>query len=40
MEKVLIDTNVILIRNLKDFSKSEIGVLTPESYVKSIIAKR
>ena len=30
--------DVILTRNLKDFSKSEIGVLTPESYIKSIIA--
>lgn len=32
--------DVILTRNLKDFSKSEIGVLTPESYIKSIIASR
>lgn len=32
------EINVILTRNLKDFSKSEIGVLTPESYIKSIIA--
>jgi len=32
--------NVILTRNLKDFNKSEIGVLTPESYIKSIIAMR
>ena len=31
--------DVILTRNLKDFSKSEIGVLTPESYIK-IIASR
>ena len=30
--------DVILTRNLKDFSQSEIGVLTPESYIKSIIA--
>jgi predicted nucleic acid-binding protein len=30
--------DVILTRNLKDFSKSEIGVLTPELYIKSIIA--
>jgi predicted nucleic acid-binding protein len=30
--------DVILTRNLKDFSKSDIGVLTPESYIKSIIA--
>ncbi len=27
-----------LTRNLKGFSKSEIGILTPESYIKSIIA--
>ncbi len=32
--------DVILTRNLKDFTQSEIGVLTPESYIKSIIAKR
>jgi len=32
--------DVILTRNLKDFNKSEIGVLTPESYIKSIIASR
>jgi predicted nucleic acid-binding protein len=29
------DIDVILTRNLKDFSKSQIGVLTPESYIKS-----
>lgn len=32
--------DVILTRNLKDYSKSEIGVLTPESYIKSIIASQ
>lgn len=32
--------DVILTRNLKDFTKSEIGVLTPETYIKSIIASR
>ena len=32
------EIDVILTRNLKDFSKSEIGILTPESYIKSIIA--
>jgi predicted nucleic acid-binding protein len=32
------EIDVILTRNIKDFSKSEIGVLTPESYIKSIIA--
>ena len=32
------EIDVILTRNLKDFNKSEIGVLTPESYIKSIIA--
>lgn len=31
--------DVILTRNLKDFGKSEIGVLTPESYIKSMVAK-
>lgn len=34
------EIDVILTRNLKDFSKSEIGVLTPETYIKSIIASR
>lgn len=34
------EIDVILTRNLKDFNKSEIGVLTPESYIKSIIASR
>ncbi len=34
------EIDVILTRNVKDFSKSEIGVLTPESYIKSIIASR
>lgn len=28
------DIDVIVTRNLKDFRKSEIGVLTPESYIK------
>jgi predicted nucleic acid-binding protein len=32
--------DVILTRNLKDFSKSDIGVLTPETYIKSIIDNR
>jgi hypothetical protein len=32
--------DVILTRNLKDYSKSEIGVLTPEYYIKPIIASR
>lgn len=32
------EINVILTRNLKDFTKSEMGVLTPESYIKSIVA--
>lgn len=34
------EINVILTRNVKDYSKSEMGVLTPESYIKSIIANR
>ncbi len=34
------EINVILTRNIKDFNKSEMGVLTPESYIKSIIAGR
>lgn len=29
------DIDVILTRNLKDFMKSEIGVLTPETYIKT-----
>ena len=29
------DIDVILTRNLKDFKKSEIGVLTPETYMKT-----
>ena len=32
--------DVILTRNIKDFTKSDIGVLTPETYIKSIIASR
>ena len=32
--------DVILTRNIKDFSKSEIGVLSPESYLKSRTASR
>ncbi len=32
--------DVILTRDLKDFDRSEIGVLTPESYIKSIISSR
>lgn len=34
------EMDVILTRNLRDFSRSEIGVMTPESYIKSIIASR
>ncbi len=30
--------DVILTRNVKDYTKSDIGVLTPESYLKSITA--
>lgn len=32
--------DVILTRNVKDYDKSEIGVLTPESYLKTITASR
>jgi predicted nucleic acid-binding protein len=32
--------DVILSRNVKDYAKSSIGVLTPEDYVKSIIADK
>ncbi len=32
--------DVILTRNLKDFSKSAIGVMTPETYIKSLLANR
>lgn len=34
------DIDILLTRNLKDFTKSDIAVLTPESYIKSIIANR
>lgn len=29
------DINVILTRNIKDFKKSKIGVMTPENYINS-----
>jgi len=32
--------DVILTRNIKDFSKSDIGILSPESYLKSRSASR
>jgi len=32
--------DVILTRNVKDFVKSDIGVLTPDSYLKSLTANR
>ncbi len=32
--------DVIITRNVKDYSKSEIGVLTPENYIKTITASR
>ncbi|MCP4553676.1 MAG: PIN domain-containing protein [Bacteroidetes bacterium] len=32
------DIEAIITRNIKDFKKSEIGVLTPESYVKLLNA--
>lgn len=32
--------DVILTRNLKDFKKSKLGVLTPEMYIKSIKTKQ
>ena len=31
--------DVILTRNVKDYSKSEIGVLTPEAFVKIVAAR-
>ena len=30
--------DVILTRNLKAYQKSEIGVLTPETYLKTMVA--
>jgi predicted nucleic acid-binding protein len=30
------EINVILTRNIKDFKKSRIGILTPENYIKSL----
>ena len=32
--------NIILTRNIKDFKKSEIGIMTPETYIKALIASR
>jgi len=32
--------DVILTRNVKDYTKSDIGVLTPENYLKSIYMNR
>jgi len=32
--------DVILTRNIKDYSKSDIGVLTPESYIKTLTVNR
>ncbi|MFO7922861.1 MAG: PIN domain-containing protein [Bacteroidales bacterium] len=32
--------DVIITRNVKDYLKSEIGVLTPENYIKTITASR
>ena len=29
------DINVILTRNIKDFRKSKIGVMTPENYINT-----
>jgi predicted nucleic acid-binding protein len=34
------DIDVIITRNTKDFKKSEIGVMTPENYLKTKIASR
>ena len=34
------DINVILTRNTKDFKNSELGVMTPENYLKTKIASR
>jgi predicted nucleic acid-binding protein len=31
--------DVIITRNLKDYRKSEIGILSPESYIKSIASR-
>jgi predicted nucleic acid-binding protein len=32
--------DLILTRNIKDYLKSELGVLTPENYIKSLTARR
>ena len=29
--------NAILTRNVKDYSKSELGIMTPEDYLKQLI---
>ncbi|MCG2714660.1 MAG: PIN domain-containing protein, partial [Candidatus Marinimicrobia bacterium] len=34
------DIDVILTRNTKDFKNSELGVMTPENYLKTKIASR
>ncbi len=34
------NVDVIITRNVKDFKTSEIGVLTPESYVRTVNARR
>lgn len=31
--------DAIITRNIKDFSKSQLGVLTPDNYLKALIAK-
>ena len=32
--------DLILTRNIKDYKTSELGIFTPETYLKSIISRR
>ena len=34
------DIEVIITRNIKDYSKSKLGVMTPEDFLKTINASR
>jgi len=40
MKNVLIDTDVIITRNIKNFTNSKIGVMTPGNFIKVINASR
>ena len=38
IEQTIIDA--IITRNIKDYTKSEIGVLTPESFLKLVLSEQ